>query len=70
MELMLTRHIMVTMDSQTHQSSDLNLIVQTATLLGVGLCEIAVVDLISYSVYALILKFCQRKVRVPEGDRD
>ena len=71
--MILTRHIIVTMDSQAHQFSDLNLIGQTATDLGVGLCEITGgVDLISYSADALgqSPQFCQRKVLVFDGDRN
>ena len=72
MELILTRHIMVTMDSQTHQFSDLNFVDQTATELGVGLCELAGVGLINYSDVALgvTVQFFQRKALVSEGDRD
>ena len=69
---MLTRHIIVTMDSQAYQSSDLNLIVQTAAEIGVGLCEIAGAGEINYSVVALGIgpQFVQRKVLASEGDRD
>ena len=74
MELILARHIIVTMGSQAHQAIDHNFVRQTA--LFVGLCEIAVAGEISYSNGALGPRFCQHKVLVfvggPvfEGDRD
>ena len=74
MELILARHIIVTIESQAHQASDRNFVLQTA--LFVGLCEIAVVGEISYSDGALSPRFCQHKVLgfaggpVCEGDRD
>ena len=68
MELVLARHIIVTMDSQAHPFSDRNFVLQTA--LFVGLCEITVAGGISYSDGALGPRFCQHKVRAFEGDRD
>ena len=72
MELILTRHIIVTMDSQAHLVSGPNFLGQTASFGFVGLCEIAGAGEINYSVFALdiVPRLCQRKVLASEGDRD